>query len=494
MSTNPDVVVIGGGPAGASAARLLARHGHAVTLLTRSPSRHALAESLPPSCLRLFDRMGIASAVEQAGFLRSRGNTVCWGDGSVRIEEFPGNETGLQVRRDTFDQILLDLAELANVNVQLRTAVRQVKVRTEEPEVVYVTGGDTATIHPAWVLDCSGRAGVIGRQVRRPDDERSTVALVGLWEQASPRGETDGNHTVIESYGDGWAWSVPTNRNDRYVTFMVDRSHTNLERSGALSAMYHAELSKTRHVRDLLADAALSEDPWACGAATYGATQYALGRCLLVGDAGSFIDPLSSYGVKKALASAWVAAAVVHTCLDNVSMQAAATQLYQDREHEIHRRLREFTARQYDIVADSKPHPFWTSRAMRDLVEDGTADEPDVAELRNDPDVLAAFQALRKAPQIELRLTARVERVQRAGMAVDHVIMEERLACPWIPSGIRYLRGVDMVGLADLAPLYRQVPDLFEAYNRKHTPASLPDVLGAISVMIAKGMLRNHGG
>src|SRR4051812_25680038 len=61
-----DVAVLGGGPAGAAAARLLASHGHRVAVLTRAPARPALAESLPPSVAKLLDRIGVRAAVDAA--------------------------------------------------------------------------------------------------------------------------------------------------------------------------------------------------------------------------------------------------------------------------------------------------------------------------------------------------------------------------------------------------------------------------------------------
>jgi len=72
--------------------------------------------------------------------------------------------------------------------------------------------------------------------------------------------------------------------------------------------------------------------------------------------------------------------------------------------------------------------------------------------------------------------------------------MEDRLVLPdWPPTGrgVRFLRDIDLVQLVELAPDHRQVPDLYEAYNRRCAPVSLPDFLGALSVLLAKGALRN---
>ena len=96
-----DVAVIGGGPAGAAAATLLARWGHSVTVLTKMPSPGAsLGESLPPSIVKPLAAVGLRKVVEAAGFYRSRGNTVWWGEGDGRSESFPSGARGYQVVRE----------------------------------------------------------------------------------------------------------------------------------------------------------------------------------------------------------------------------------------------------------------------------------------------------------------------------------------------------------------------------------------------------------
>ena len=112
-SDSVDVAVLGGGPAGAAAARLIASHGHSVVLLTRTPARPALAESLAPSVGKLLDQVGVRSAVDAAAFVRATGNTVWWGANDARVESFGTGSLGWQVRRDTFDTVLLAEAEVA---------------------------------------------------------------------------------------------------------------------------------------------------------------------------------------------------------------------------------------------------------------------------------------------------------------------------------------------------------------------------------------------
>ena len=118
-----DVAIIGDGPAGAAAARLLASWSRTVVVLGRAPSRRPLAESLPPSCTKLFDQLGIRAAVDAAGFIRSTGNTVQWAGGPTSVEPFDSGALGYQVARDAFDAVLIGAARAAGAHVQLDATV-----------------------------------------------------------------------------------------------------------------------------------------------------------------------------------------------------------------------------------------------------------------------------------------------------------------------------------------------------------------------------------
>ena len=65
---------------------------------------------------------------------------------------------------------------------------------------------------------------------------------------------------------------------------------------------------------------------------------------------------------------------------------------------------------------------------------------------------------------------------------------------PGWEAGVRHLRGVDLPALVEMAPGFGQVPDLFEAFAARHEEVTLPDFLGALSVLIAKGVLENRFG
>ena len=424
--------------------------------------------------------------------------------------------------RDAFDALLLDLAEEAGAEVRRDATVRRV-VRAEaggegegEPpqRVEYEDGaGGTRILHARFVLDCSGRTGVIANaELRIHDQSNATVALAGVW-RANAGTPPPEPCTLVESYGDGWAWSMPVSDTRRYLTMMIDPRRTELLKGQGRRRLYLAELEKTREARHLVADARLDSDISGHTASQYTASRFAGNGFLLVGDAGSFIDPLASAGVKKALASAWLAAVVVHTCISTPDMREVALEFFDSRERATWLGHRRHTARYYREAAEAHGHGFWSARAaaagdipapaLADLASASALDpaaevhipvptEPDIAVLRRDPDVLRAFSELRAAPAIRLRSAPGLRRLRLPGVRGRRIVLDDHLASPALPDGVRFLRDVDLPPLVEMAGGFDQVPDLYQAYLDRVATVSLPDFLGALSVLLGKGMLTNE--
>lgn len=464
-----DAVVVGGGPAGATIGRLLARWGHSVLILAAPPPRHALAESLPPSIQNIFHVLEITDEIARAGFAPNLGNTAWWGTTEPRVESYANGAHGYHVERRTFDAMLLDLAEQAGARV-LR-GVRARAVDLSENRVHFGADGIAST---SFILGCTGRVGFVARQVKRVWDARyRTVALCGTWSSATGW-DADPAHTLIEAYQDGWAWSVPLSQTRRFVSFMVDGN-----RGSGAEEVYRAELGKTRAFRRLFAASTLEGTPWGADSSLYYSPQCSGASFLLVGDAASFIDPLSSFGVKKALISAWTGAVAVHTCISRPEMAEHALALYNERELQTYADHVRQAAHHFGELNSVYASPYWRDRAVA----------PAEFSLYDEAGLWQALDELRAKPQIHLRPAAELCHERRPTIRGNEVVLTDRVIVPGLPSGVSYLQGVNLAKLVEMAPQFTQVADLFEAYDQQCPPVGLPSFLSALSFLIAKRVL-----
>jgi flavin-dependent dehydrogenase len=471
-----DVIVIGAGPAGCAAAIVLAEAGRSVLVIDRPRgSRPALAESIPPSARRVLAELGVDGLMSSAGFQQWRGNTVWWADAPPRVERFPPEALGFQVDRHHFDQVLRDAAAQAGAHIVAGT------VRAATPPVVTfdVDGRQDSATAP-WILDCSGRAGVLARQGPRTiADAHHTVALAGIWHATTPWPAAYEGHTLVASHADGWAWSVPVAHDVRYVTVMVDPVRSHLTKDAPALAVYQAELSKVRPFADLLATARLDAGPWGADASLYGASHHSGPGFLLVGDAATFIDPLSSFGVKKALTSGWLAGIVIASILDSPTMQDAALAFFESCERQVAHSFQRQAAR-YAEDAGAR-HPFWQARAAL-----GQTDDEDEQSA-----VMAALRDLQQRPSLAVRQCDEVTIIRRPLIRGRRLVMEDHVSLPTWPDGVRYIRNVDVLLVLRLALKHHDVGDLYESVVRVQPGVGLPDVLGVLATLLARGALHH---
>lgn len=485
-----DVAVLGGGPAGATAARMLAVWGHRIVMLTRPPRGPALAESLTPSCGKLLARFGVLDAINSAGFVRSTGHTVQWGSSNARVESFGNGERGWQLLSGELDRVLLHQSQLGGARVHRHANVRRV-VRDSGGDwrISYEERGTLRHMSARWVIDCTGRSGLMSRaKSGRVAAGPRTMAIVGVWERRPNWQLANDSHTYVESYPGGWVWSVPVSRIRRQVTVMLDPSRTDIAQRRRLPLTYRDELARTSMLRAMLEQARPVGAPWARDASSYSCDVPVRARLLIAGDAASFVDPLSSFGVKKALTSGWLAAVVAHSALSDATIEAAAMALFSARERAMVTGLQRPLGELAREAVSAHPDEFWGNRVGPDVL--AGAGDPDLADLRADPTVVAAFEAIRRAEILRLRAAPGVVREAHPVVDGHNVVLRDHLVVPAFPQGIRYLRNVDLIALATLAPKYSDVPALYFAYCAEAGDAPIADVIGALAVLAGKGILR----
>ncbi len=410
------------------------------------------------------------------GIFQTTGNTVWWGKNRRRTEAYPDG-TGYQVRRSDFDRLLMELASAAGAQVRVGKAFHIPDANGARVE--FQTAAERGAIPAKIILDCSGRAGVIGRSVRVKEKTSRTVALCGIWRNEKGWKLPDASHTLVEAYSDGWAWSVPISPFVRYVAFMVDPGETRMVRGAGLGAAYVAQLAKTRAFRKIFSRGNLETAPWGADASLYSSKRFYGPNFLLVGDAGSFIDPLSSFGVKKAMVSAWVAAVVANTCLRRPAMREIAMKFFDDREREVYAAYLQKSAALFSEAGGRYDHSFWNLRS--EFVEP--------PKTKDNHDVANALNQLKRKSSIRLRRAESVRMESRPAIEGREIVLRDAVTAPRLAGALHYYENVDLPRLIDMAGHHTQVPDLFEAYNRACRPVALPNFLAALAMLLAAEVL-----
>ena len=450
MKQSAEVLVLGGGPGGATTAGLLARWGHDVLLCTRSVTPAGeLAESIPPSARRLLLEAGTLDAVEGAAFHPNRGNVVWWAGAAERFE---AERAGYHVDRARLESVLLGAAQAAGARVlrgawaraatALATGCRVSVALDPDGPPTHASLPDE--VHARWLVDATGRMGLVARTEGRIDDPIGTIALVGRWRRDDAATEKARGCTLVESYRDGWAWSVPLAETERVVTMMVDPRLTDLDRRGGAAPMYEAELAKTERVRDFLEGWKLVSDAWACPSSPYSAPVYAREGLLLVGDAGSFIDPLFSYGVKKALASAWLAAVAIHTALTEPALTQEAVAFHDRRERSVYRSYRRLSAPFFREAWEAYGTDYWRRRFDIAVSAGGgttASGDPEELPARDlliglpDEAVRAALDEIHSRDELVVRRGASASEVSRPRVEGNRIVLAPKLATDAVPGG-----------------------------------------------------------
>ncbi len=316
-----DVAIIGGGPAGSTAATLLARAGRRVIVCERDKfPRFHIGESLLPISMKTFSRLGVHEKFAAAGFIRKYGGemaSACSEEG-VKFYFKDGyrsqTETSYQVPRAEFDKVLLDHAAENGAEVREETAVRKVEFFEDRVELHL----DREKISARYVVDASGRQSVLGNhfQLKETYPHLQKISLFAHYEGVEADEGRDGTLTRQLRATDRWFWYVPLPNDRASIGVVLDTSlyrqskkspEDFLEESLAAQPFLARRMTHARRVTQVYASADFS----------YRQTRLTGERWLLAGDAAGFIDPVFSSGVFLALLAGEEAADLLDVVLDH---------------------------------------------------------------------------------------------------------------------------------------------------------------------------------
>ncbi len=320
MTTDVDVIVIGGGPAGAAASTILAQQGVRVRLFERERfPRFHIGESLIPETYWVLQRLNMLPKLQASRFIKKY---------SVQFVSAEGRESApfyfwdnkphacsqtWQVLRSEFDQMLLDNAREHGVDVHEGTRVHDVLFDGDRAVGVKIKGEDGVfhQVHARVVVDASGQNGLLMNRLglRVWDPVLNKGSIWTYWKGARRDSGQDAGATMVIQTGNrkGWFWYIPLH--DDIVSVGVVSPFDYLFKGRTSYAQtYDEEVAACPGVRERVSMATRATGYFATKDFSYRSTEVAGHGWVLIGDAVGFLDPLYSSGVLLALKSGELAA------------------------------------------------------------------------------------------------------------------------------------------------------------------------------------------
>lgn len=342
MESLYDVAIIGGGPAGSTAATFLTRKGRKVVVLEKEKfPRFHIGESLLPYSMDAFERLGVREKLD-ARFLPKFGaeiSTAC-GTNIAKFYFKDGFRTpppqAYQVTRSEFDKLLLDHAAENGAEVREETPVENLVFGEQEIGLCLKNAGQTQKISARYVLDCSGRSAVIGNyfKLKKSYPNLKKFSVFAHYETVARDEGTDGTFIRVIRGRDRWFWMIPLTATKMSVGVVMDMvSFKALKKTP--EAALEESLREQPMIWSRMTQASRVTQVYSIGDYSYRNSSLFGDRWLLAGDAAGFIDPVFSTGVFLAIRSGEDAANSLDAALRNPGARPVLFKKYERRVNRV---------------------------------------------------------------------------------------------------------------------------------------------------------------
>ncbi|MEW5931659.1 MAG: tryptophan 7-halogenase [Gemmatimonadota bacterium] len=314
-----DVLVAGGGPAGAAAALTLLRYSRLRVAMVEEGGYDAerVGETIPPGVLPLLAYLGVDEAFRADGHRPAYASRAAWGAPHAVTRDFlfTGRGDGWHLDRSRFDRTLAERVGAAGGTVLSPARVTRCEGEPGAWRVrVSGRGGRPAEVGARYVVDATGKRASLARRLgaRRQVHDR----LVGVTTYWAGQGGDRAPATLVESVRDGWWYSAVLPDGRLVAALMTD-----------VEVVRSLGLHRAEALEEALGEAPLSRERLA-GTRPSGPPVVRPAHCQLLrpalgdgwiaaGDAAASFDPLSSMGIGHALSSGIQAARVAHDALEH---------------------------------------------------------------------------------------------------------------------------------------------------------------------------------
>ncbi|OON71956.1 oxidoreductase [Streptomyces tsukubensis] len=361
-----DVVVVGGGPAGAAAALTLGRADRTVLLADAATGPPPVGEALPAAARVLLRDLGAQDVLDDRHHLPCFANLSAWGSDDLAAQDsvLDPHGHGWHLDRRRFDRELRERARRLGAEVAIRTTARPAGRSADGTWTVELRGPrERRTVRCRWLVDATGRrAGLAtGAGARRVVHDRLVALCLTLPPSATPAPDAS---TLVEAAPDGWWYTAPLPAGHRLLARYSDADLAGV-RTGA--AGLRSDVARTRHI-----GARLSAHPWPSWAVRRAPAHTVRldtvhgGGWVAAGDAAAAFDPLSSQGILTALYTGMRAGRAVHDhlCGDRTALTRYAAEV--DTITATHLRNRRTF---YGLEHRWPRHDFWRRRHTVDATK-----------------------------------------------------------------------------------------------------------------------------